>query len=268
MITALDRAVEACLGAAIRQSTRLHGGDLSDVYLLRLSDGRQVVAKEGALVATEARMLHAIRDAGAFTPDVLGVDAQVLLLEALPEASATQASWEALGESLRRLHDQSGARYGWNDDYAFGHVHIDNTPKDNWRDFWVENRLLAAPEALPTDITRRLEALALRLPELLPATPGASLLHGDLWTGNALFAPLRAYLIDPACYWGHGEVDLAMLCLFGSPPPAFWSGYGTTDPEMHQRRPLYQLWPALVHLRLFGEGYRAMVETRLATLGA
>ena len=268
MNDALDRAALTCLGAKIVRRRRLHGGDLSDVFLLNLSDERQVVAKVGTRVAAEARMLQAMLAAGAPAPDVLGPEGEFLFLEALPEAAATGEAWEALGHGLRTLHNTTGPHYGWAEDYAFGPVGIRNASKTNWIDFWVENRLLAAPDALPTDITRRMEALATRLPDLMPASPNAALLHGDLWTGNALFTRTNAYLIDPACYYGHAEVDLAMLCLFGAPPEAFWSGYSPTDAGLNERRALYQLWPALVHLRLFGTDYRGMVETRLSALGA
>ena len=104
---------------------------------------------------------------------------------------------------------------------------------------------------------------------MLPRTPSPALLHGDLWSGNALFGPGHtAHLIDPACYFGHAEVDLAMLRLFGQPDSAFQEGYGATDAGIADRRPIYQLWPALVHLRLFGAGYRGLVERCLRAAGA
>ena len=70
-------------------------------------------------------------------------------------------------------------------------------------------------------------------------------------------------LIDPACYHGHAEVDLAMLSLFGTPGPMFRETYGPSEPGLEARRPVYQLWPALVHLRLFGSGYQGLVERLL-----
>lgn len=75
-------------------------------------------------------------------------------------------------------------------------------------------------------------------------------------------------LIDPACYHGHAEVDLAMLALFGRPGPAFHDNYGALEPGAEDRLPVYQLWPALVHLRLFGAGYRGLVERCLNAAGA
>jgi fructosamine-3-kinase len=74
-------------------------------------------------------------------------------------------------------------------------------------------------------------------------------------------------MIDPACYHGHAEVDLAMLELFGAPPKAFWQGYGPEEPGRAERRAIYQLFPALVHFRLFGAGYQSMVARLLLAAG-
>ena len=104
-----------------------------------------------------------------------------------------------------------------------------------------------------------------RLSDLLPADPPASFLHGDLWTGNILVGDGRlAALIDPACYHGHAEVDLAMLRLFDAPPEEFWEAYGALDEGAEDRLALYQLFPALVHMRLFGATYAPMVDRLLA----
>ncbi|OBY24246.1 fructosamine kinase family protein [Leisingera sp. JC1] len=263
----LNDTVLSLLGAEVSRTRPLHGGDLSEVQLLSLSDGRRVVAKSGPLVAAEAAMLRAIRDAGAPAPEVLGVAGQVLLMQALEETGAGAMGWQALGHALRQLHSATGPHFGWAEDYAFGPVAIPNAPLQSWPDFWASRRLLAAPDALPRELRPRIEALCARLPELLPDTPPAALLHGDLWSGNVLFSGSQAYLIDPACYYGHGEVDLAMLHLFGTPPAPFHKAYGALEPGHESRRAIYQLWPALVHLRLFGASYRSMVEARLEALG-
>jgi len=98
----------------------------------------------------------------------------------------------------------------------------------------------------------------------MPGAPSASLLHGDLWSGNVLAARGGiAGLIDPACHYGHAEVDLAMLALFGRPGPEFFAAYGPLEPGFAERQPIYQLWPALVHYRLFGDGYLPLVERLL-----
>jgi fructosamine-3-kinase len=247
---------------------RLHGGDLSQVWTVRLADGRDVVAKDGPLVIREARMLEAMAAAGAPVPRVLAAEKTLLVLEHLPETRPSVAGWHALGAGLARLHATTAPDYGWPADYAFGKVAIPNARRGDWLAFWAENRLLAGRATLPAGLATRLEGLARRLPEMIPAAPPAALLHGDLWSGNALFTDGAAYLIDPACYHGDAEVDLAMLELFATPHDAFYAAYGRPQGDWATRRAVYQLWPALVHLRLFGPGYRGMVEDRLARLGA
>ncbi len=209
-------------------------------------------------------------DLGAPVPRVLGVADDILLLEYLTEArAAPKGGWRTLGEGLRALHGPEMYGYGWDEDYAFGHVAIPNGWAEDWTAFWAERRLLPLTHALPAPpLARRVEAVAARLPELIPdRPPHPALLHGDLWTGNVLFGDGTAHLIDPACYHGDAEVDLAMLALFGTPPdPAFWDAYGQPDAGWATRRAVYQLWPALVHVSLFGAGYHPMIETRLNAL--
>jgi fructosamine-3-kinase len=105
--------------------------------------------------------------------------------------------------------------------------------------------------------------------DLIPARPPPALLHGDLWSGNLLVRDGRlAAFIDPACYYGDAEVDLAMLDLFGSPGESFREAYGPLEPGWPERRAVYQLFPALVHLALFGSCYAGMVDRLLSRLGA
>jgi fructosamine-3-kinase len=127
--------------------------------------------------------------------------------------------------------------------------------------------LLVDADQLPNALAQRLSAAKPVIRDALPTHPSPNLLHGDLWSGNVHFTvENQAWLIDPACYYGHSEVDLAMLTLFGSPPESFWSAYGSLDTGWQIRRNIYQLWPALVHLRLFGDGYRSLVERLLSSL--
>jgi fructosamine-3-kinase len=258
---------ETLMNKQVVRTDPLHGGDLSTVCRLTLQDGDSVVAKAGPLVGREARMLQDIATTGARVPRVLGVKDDVLLLQDLAETGPTAAGWESLGETLRHLHRTVTSDYGRDEDYAFGPVKIRNTPNPDWVAFWTENRLLDAVEVLPADLATRLERLARTLPDLLPRSPRPSLLHGDLWSGNVLFSGRDAWLIDPASYVGHAEVDLAMLALFGSPGPGFADAYGPPEPGWQERQNIYQLWPALVHLRLFGSSYRGMVNARLTALG-
>lgn len=256
-----ERRVGAALGNKVESFVALHGGDLSSVHRAVLADGRTVVAKTGPMADVEARMLNALRAAGAPAPEVLHAEAGLIVLEHLNETQASSIGWQSLGAQLRDLHTRkAGETYGWPEDYAFGPAQIPNTRAEDWPLFWAERRLLAFGASIPADIRKRVEALCGRLPELLPHAPRPALLHGDLWQGNVLFSGDTAFLIDPACYYGDAEVDLAMLGLFGRPPQAFRQAYGPPAPGEAKRRIIYQLWPALVHLRLFGAGYRGLVS--------
>ncbi|MFD0980917.1 fructosamine kinase family protein [Tropicimonas aquimaris] len=263
----LRQAATEVFGSAPACIRSVHGGDISAVFRLQWPDGTEAIAKRGPLVAQEARMLAAIRATGVPAPEVLGTFGTIVILRAIPSAPESGAAWRALGLGLRRLHDHTAASYGWSEDYAFGEVRIANHPMSDWPAFWAERRLLPTARLLPSELFRRVERLCRRLPDLLPQHPAPSLLHGDLWSGNVLFGPGdRAWLIDPASYHGDAEVDLAMLNLFGRPGPGLSEAYGAPPPGALQRRPIYQLWPALVHMRLFGAGYRVMVERFLDAL--
>jgi fructosamine-3-kinase len=263
-----ERAAQL-LGGRLKSVSQLAGGCLSEVLRIQLTDGRAAVAKGGPAPMTEGAMLAAIRAAGAPAPDVLAVDAEMLVMEALPDTGSLDAAWGDLGRALRLLHAAAGKTYGWDADYAFASVAIENARTDDWPRFWGERRLLSNVPFVSAGLARRLEKLAARLADRLPAHPRPSLLHGDMWTGNVLTNGDRVSgLIDPACCYGDAEVDLAMLHLFGSPAAAFYDAYGPLAPDWRERRPIYTLWPALVHLRLFGEGYRGLVEGQLAACGA
>ena len=266
---ALVRDALEHLEDTVLSCTPLHGGGLSDVIRLELQSGKCVIVKSGPYPDREGRMLQSLADAGAYVPLPISSNANVLVLEDLGAgASPTSQSWHMLGTSLRAVHSTHSDQYGWGEDYAFDKVQmILNGWSDSWSDFWFEQRLAADIAALPADIARKLKRLETRIRETLPDRPSPSLLHGDLWSGNVHFATnSKAYLIDPASYYGHAEVDLAMLTLFGSPPRPFWEAYGPLGEGWERRRHAYQLWPALVHLRLFGAGYQTLVERLLSAL--
>lgn len=265
----------AALGAALLDATLagsrpLAGGDLSEVVRIDLVDGREAVVKGGPAPRAEAAMLRGLASAGAPVPQVLAVDDEVLVLSWVSGGDAlVPNAWSHLGTLLAGLHASIGPRYGWPVDDAFAALPIDNAWSDHWPTFWAERRLLPHVPHLSPALARRIEVLAADLSNRLPAHPPASLLHGDLWGGNVIVRGERiAALIDPACYYGHAEVDLAMLQVFDSPAPVFHDRYGPLESGSDARLPLYRLWPALVHLRLFGEGYRALVEQQLRLAGA
>lgn len=269
-MSAFSLKVAGLTGAAEEGLERLAGGDLSEVLLVHRPDGRTAVAKSGTAAGTEAAMLRAIRAAGVPAPTVEAEHDGVLLLDFVPNDGVFSiTAWRDIGDKVRRLHRRHGDSYGWPVDYNLGTVGLDNRRHGDWPAFWGEQRLVSAASLLDRPWRSRVDALAVRLGEMLPPSPAPSLLHGDLWSGNILVADGRlAALIDPACYHGHAEVDLAMLALFGEPPEEFWAAYGPREPGWRDRRGVYQLFPALVHLRLFGSGYAPMVDRLLKSVGA
>jgi fructosamine-3-kinase len=258
------------MGVTEERLERLSGGDLSEVLLLRRPDGRCTVAKGGPAVGTEAAMLRSLAGAGVPAPMVEGEHDGILLLEYMENDGVfSPHAWADIGSALRALHDHIDRRYGWPVDYRIGTAELENRQSSDWPRFWAEQRLVSTASILDRPWRERIDALARRIGDLLPPAPPAAHLHGDLWGGNILVREGKlTALIDPACYYGDPEVDLAMLTLFDSPLPSFWEAYGELKPGWHERRRVYQLFPALLHLRLFGGSYAGMVDRLLTALEA
>ncbi|MFC0147560.1 fructosamine kinase family protein [Sphingobium scionense] len=254
------------LNRNVESVTRIAGGDLSFVARLSLGCGDTVIAKRGDRVVDEARMLAAIAATGMPVPQILAVQDDLLLLEDLPSGGRLVRNWAHLAELLDRLHAPDHTAYGWDCDYAFGDVPIGNSRTDNWVAFWAEQRLRCHVPHLSSQLAHRVERLADRLGEHIPQRPTAVLLHGDLWGGNILVGQDQiSGVIDPACYHGDREVDLAMLSLFDQPPEIFHEACGLAQ-GWEERQPVYRLWPLLVHVRLFGGAYHQQAGACLQRL--
>ncbi|MGY4876447.1 fructosamine kinase family protein [Vreelandella aquamarina] len=254
----------------------LSGGDIAAVYRLATDAGDVVVKSDvpDRLVG-EAEGLKALASVGSglVVPEVLGQQDDWLVMQAL-EATSYRPKHEAtLGERLRRLHESTGETHGWSQDNACGRTPQPNTPLQDGRVFQRERRLLPLAEASYTSglidqaLRTRIEAIAYDLETWLPDAP-PSLVHGDLWSGNVLYTPQGPAVIDPAVYRHYPEVDLAMLTLFGSPDTAFFEAYWDGKPpgDWPRRETLFQLYPLLNHLLLFGGGYRKAVERAVIRL--
>jgi len=259
----LAEAAARLLNAAVADFRPLSGGDLSAVVRVTFTDGREAIAKSSRN-GVEAGMLRAMHAAGARVPDVLAADADIVVMSVADDTDSLSRRWGDLGEQLKILHAATGDTYGWPVDYAFGAVAIVNAPSGDWREFWKTQRLLCFTPYLPRDFARRIEGLAAVLHDLIPAKPKASLLHGDLWGGNVLAGKSGITMIDPACYYGDAAVDIAMLSLFDRPENAFYRHYGCRPDG--ETLAVYGLWPALVHVRLFGGGYLGLADSLLKKL--
>ena len=266
-MTMLADQAERLLGRRVAAARRLSGGALSAIVHLTFADGGAIIAKQTPNASAEAAMLHAIGATGAPVPFVWAAEGDLLLMDAVAHDGGIASAWPDLARVLSMLHDATGDRYGWAHDHGFGAVAIENGWLNDWPSFWAERRLRCHLPHVGADIGRRIERLADRLADLLPVCPPAALLHGDLWGGNILVGVSRvAALIDPACYYGDREVDVAMLTLFDHPPSTFLDALDLA-PGWRARQPAYRLWPLLVHLRLFGSSYREPVNNALAALG-
>lgn len=263
-----ENAVETICGQAVRSAERLAGGDISGASRFTLADSSTVVAKSGKLVDREARMLEAIRKLGAPVPAVIGQEADWLVLEDVgPSRAFDEQAWAAIAEALDALRAASPQEdYGWPEDYGFHHVSVPNARHSSWVSFWQENRLLCHLPELPAALAKRVEALAAGLGDLIPEHPPVALVHGDLWGGNLVWNGSEVAMIDPCAYFGDREVDAAAMTVFDSPPKALFDRLDLA-PGWRERLPVYRLWMWLIHIRLFGEGYRPAAEADLDRLG-
>lgn len=278
MLDSLDALLETAGLTGRGSLLPLSGGDIAAVYRLTTDQGDVVVKSDvPARLAGEAEGLQALARAnsGLIVPEVLGQQGAWLVMEALEAAPAHQRRAAALGEGLRKLHGNTGEAHGWPRDNACGSTPQPNKPLPDGRAFQRERRLLPLARAcyerglLDKRLKVAVEAIAESLETWLEDEP-ASLVHGDLWSGNVLYTPRGPAIIDPAVYRHYPEVDIAMLTLFGSPGDAFFDAYWNGSPPAGwgPREALFQLYPLLNHLLLFGGGYRQVVVGAIEKLQA
>lgn len=289
--SSLSSAIEAIAGISSRIETKrsISGGDINIASILTVSGGRKFFLKENRpelelMFAAEAAGLNELSSAApgeAPLPPVplplaWGTDGNTsfLLIEVVEPGHL--ASGAAFGASLAALHrSRRRESCGFNGDNWIGSTPQQNGWMPSWHVFFAERRLgyqwrLARNNGYGDPGTEKaMTSILNRLPELLPGLEngGASLLHGDLWGGNWIAgADGRAYLIDPAVYYGQREADIAMTELFGGFPSGFRQGYNDAwplEPGFAERRDLYNLYHILNHLNLFGRSYWSGVKSAL-----
>ncbi len=277
---------------AITQTDRLSGGDINKAYGLTLNTGDKIFMKanaktNAAFFTAEAAGLTAIASTKAIsTPKIIctgtddgeDVGYSFLLLEYIKSNGKIPTYWETFAQELAAMHradvrvvasGDAGKPFGFSQDNFIGARPQQNTPTSSWISFFRDQRLdpqfkAADSYFTPADrskITKLLDNLDRFLVE--PEQP--SLLHGDLWSGNLMCgSDGKAMLIDPACYVGHREADLAMTELFGGFPQSFYDAYKEAfplQPGYEERRDLYNLYQLLNHLNLFGPTYLEPVLT-------
>ncbi|NQV01436.1 MAG: fructosamine kinase family protein [Bacteroidia bacterium] len=262
----------------IHASRILSGGDINQVYRIDTTRGVFCLKFNSAdrfpgMFEKEAGGLSLLREANALRiPSVVDVITlkhySALLLEFIDTAAPVKDFMFRFGVSLGKLHDHTTSSFGLDHDNYMGSLPQSNRKNTNWIDFFREERLerqlrlARASGQLTSDTDNLFSRLFSRLDQLL-AVDKPALLHGDLWGGNVMVSETgEACLIDPAVYYGHREVDLAMTTLFGGFPSDFYQGYESHHeliPGWRERLDLYNLYPLLVHLNLFGGGYMESV---------
>ncbi|MDQ6950372.1 MAG: fructosamine kinase family protein [Mariprofundales bacterium] len=270
----------------IRQRVKLSGGSINAAF--RIDDGEQSflvkLNHQNQLTMFEAERegLALLRSVGASVriPAVVccgsAQDRSWLVLEYIPLRPSTDGTAEVLGSAMATIHRQTDDRYGWSRDNTIGVTPQMNAQGDSWRDFFRDHRLgeqlrLAENNHLDMALLRKGEFVLNACNALLAGhQPPASLLHGDLWSGNQAADQRGAPVVfDPAVYYGDRECDLAMTRLFGGIPDAFLRAYHDLypiDSGFERRMPLYNLYHLLNHANMFGGGYVRQAEKTMDRL--
>ncbi len=251
------------------------GGSINHTYQLLINESSRYFIKLNSeknypqLFTTEKNSLEVLGTAKVIrVPRVVAVTAvegyQVLILEWIEQGLKTTVFWKSFGEQLALLHRTDSNTFGLDIDNYMGALPQTNTKDADWCIFFTQQRLV--PQIRMARDAQRLgkkevdhfERLFLRLPEIFPPEPPA-LLHGDLWSGNFLCDEhSQPVLVDPATYYGHRSMDLAMTTLFGGFDNVFYESYQYHFPlpaNYCRQWEVCNLYPLLVHLNLFGESY-------------
>lgn len=280
--------LEKLLGAAVLSTKPLPMGFGLTGLALTLKDGRRLAVKlrtgtgkTGPSLALEGYMLGELaRLSDLPVPKVWVCEPNLLAMDFIENDGhgATPDAERHASELIARLHLVRRSHFGYERDTLIGALHQPNPAGAQWVPFFRDHRLLHMAQAvqnegrLPPGLLDRIERLAARLDTYLTEPSFPSLLHGDLWSGNVLVRGNRiAGFVDPAIYCGHPEIELAFASLFGTFGTPFFDAYeniAPLEPGFHElRRDLYNLYPLLVHVRLFGAGYVPPIERTLTRLG-
>ncbi|CCI00341.1 MULTISPECIES: fructosamine kinase family protein [Microcystis] len=256
-------------GGCINQGYAVSGNGL--IYFVKINQ-----ANQEAMFAAEAlglKQIHATKTIRVPEPICWGIaeKSSYLVLEWLEFGGGNSQSWEKMGQNLARLHQVSlSDRFGWHCNNTIGSTPQINTISNNWADFFAHQRIgyqLRLAKERGGNFPDEDQVIPAISEILSQHQPHPSLVHGDLWSGNAaITVDGEPVILDPATYWGDREVDLAMTELFGGFPAAFYRGYNDVfplDAGYQQRKTLYNLYHILNHFNLFGGGYASQANRML-----
>lgn len=267
------------------KAVQMHGGDINQVYHLQGAEKSYFVKLNRASLLTmfevealglqELAQTKTLRIPEAIVYGISGEHA-FLVLEYVALKSTNHSTQQQLGRQLALLHQNRQDYFGWHHDNFIGSNQQKNARDSDWVNFWQEQRLtaqlkLAADNGYTGKIQQQGEQLCQLIPDFFSSyQPQASLLHGDLWSGNAASdAQGQAIIYDPACYYGDRETDIAMTELFGGFGADFYAAYNEAwplDSGYKARKTLYNVYHILNHLNLFGSGYLRQAEGMMQQL--
>lgn len=270
------QAIFRATGAEVLRASPLSGGCVGDVWRLDMADGQRLVAKTAGPDGTleiEAYMLDYLARTGAVpVPAVIYASPGLLVMEYVETGGRLDdVAQEHAADLLAALHGITADAYGHEQDTLIGPLHQPNPWTGSWIDFFRDHRLIHMGQlafeagALRREGFARLETFCGRLDRFIEEPQRPSLIHGDMWGGNVLVHDSRiAAFIDPAIYHADPEIELAFSTLFGTYGDAFFRRYAEHRPLrpgfFEVRRDIYNLYPLLVHTRLFGGHYAAQVD--------
>jgi fructosamine-3-kinase len=267
----------------VKDQRSVSGGCINQAYCI--SDGQQRyfiklnAAAQMPMFEAEALGLKEIYDSKTIRvprPICWGIaETQAfIVLDWLDFGRGSEQSWQRMGENLAALHRVTSPKgFGWDRNNTIGETPQRNPWTENWAEFYREHRLryqFQLAHRRSGHFPRQDELLA-AVPDLLAGhDPAPSLVHGDLWSGNAaVTTPGEPVILDPATYYGDREVDIAMSELFGSFHPAFYQAYNAAyplDEGYRQRKTLYNLYHILNHFNLFGGSYASQANRMIDQL--
>jgi len=237
------------------------------INLNYLYNGKRAVLKRYPYAQIEARMLQEL-SAFINVPKVLKVDTNELIIEFIEDN--TPFNEIRFAKELARLHKQTHTHFGLAYHTTIGPLFQPNLQNKNWREFFIEKRVLyMAKEAykenqISSSLLNRLEQFCTKIEKLIPNNIKPSLIHGDIWSGNLISHNHTNYLIDPAIYYAHNEIELAFIKMFNTFSQSFFDSYNEVFPIekefFKERYKIYQLYPYLVHVRIYGASYINGVE--------
>ncbi|GGB86047.1 aminoglycoside phosphotransferase [Flavobacterium suaedae] len=258
----------------VNNLSTVHGGSINSAYLIDTTKGNYFLKvndthKYPQLFEKEANGLKTLQETSTFyIPKVIGYgnneESQYLLLEWIEEGKPEKNTWQNFGEKLAFMHKQSEKSFGFAEDNYLGTYIQQNTLNKNWGEFYGLHRIMPMIKLIyqqgkiDTNTVKAAENFCKELNNIFPVEQPA-LLHGDLWSGNFIITKSGdAALIDPAIYYGHREMDIAMSKLFGGFSPEFYAAYNNTyvlEKGWEKRLPYAQLYPLLFHAWAFGGNY-------------